>query len=311
MTSKPEFLKKYLRGPRRPRGPPVNQGGLKLRSDDELDGCLVPKQNASRARTKKTLFKVLRRDANGDKFLFADEEDEPELPDSEEEEVHVVGEDGQTLVLNEEEKKKVAQLIAKEEGWARPRGGSREPKSPKEGVTSEVENPEVDNAWKEVFAIDESLAERAVSPVAAPSPYDKRRARREIPADSALPVRQTDHSPSPQRRTTGKCIASRGRKTSQGEDLSPPRKGSDRDLSPPRRSQRSLSLGREGEDKDLSPPRRHASPAASLRGGGSSRGYDAHLDPVLERDAGDARDRDLSPPRRRRESAAQGDAEGE
>lgn len=308
MTSKPEFLKKYLRGPRRPRGPPVNQGGLKLRSDDELDACLVPQQKASRACTKKTLFKVLRRDANGDKFLFADEEAEPELPDSEEEEVHVVGEDGQTLALNEEEKKKVAQLIAREEGWDRPLGGPKEPKSTREGATSEIENPEVNNAWKEVFAIDESLAERAVSPVAAPSPYDKRRARREIPADSPLPLTQTDHDPSPQRRTTEKCIASRGRKTSQDEDLSLHRKGSDRDLSPPRRSQCPLSLEREGGDKDLSPPRRRASPAASLRGGGSSRGPDAHLDPALERDA---RDRDLSPPRRRRESAAQGDAEGE
>ncbi|OEH73676.1 hypothetical protein cyc_07960 [Cyclospora cayetanensis] len=188
MTGKSEYLKKYLKskGPQRSRNPP-SSGSLKLGSDDEdlrTEGQQGTFQK-SRSR-KKALFQVLRRAPDGHKFLFKDSEAE-ELPDSDEEEVKVVGEDGQTLALSEADKKKVAELIAKEEGKELPSyawkagGFTRSPGDAERAVRHlrqspgrDSEEPKQNERWKEAFAVTGPLLETA-RPPSTPSLHGDRR----------------------------------------------------------------------------------------------------------------------------------------
>ncbi|KAL8426236.1 hypothetical protein Efla_005467 [Eimeria flavescens] len=285
MSSKSEYLKKYLRakGPPRQGGPPKHSGRLKLGSDDEPDARLERKRRGAgegKGAGSKSLFQVLRRAPGGGKFVFRDAEAE-ELPDSDEEEVRVVGEDGQTLVLSEADKKKVAELISKEEG-----------RDDQGGQLAAV--PERDDAFeaiKEAFAFGESSgvigqSERTAL-VRACSERGSGGQRDLSPSRRRQESQQRDLSP-PNRR-----------KESQQRDLSPPRQrqgSQQRALSPPRRRQ-------EPQQGDLSPPRRrHESQQRDLSPPRRRQGFQADGRLLSLQEASQARD--LSPPRRRQEHQA-------
>lgn len=283
MAGKSEYLKKYLRskGPQHSWRAPASIGGLKLGSGDEADVPIERKRKGSGGPTKKTLFHVLRKAADGHKYLFKDTEAE-ELPDSDEEEVRVVGEDGQTLALSEADKKKVAELIAKEEGRGQRQQAQGSPEIPSEGPAEEH------NGWKTAFAIEEPLHQQA-QPASAPTPYEQEKTSEAVEKGDLSNPRRTERDLfHPQRPRDGDL--SPPRRQQQDRDLSPPRKGRDRhspspmrrqqDLSPPRRRGEKAPHPQSGRDRDLS----------ASRGGGNG-----DL-PLLRR-----RDQDLSPPRRGQE----------
>ncbi|CDJ36169.1 uncharacterized protein EMH_0038350 [Eimeria mitis] len=319
MASKADYLKKYLRGPRKPQGPPTGaQGGLRLGEDAELDFHPRSRRGGPRGapgtRGRKTLFTVLRRAENGARYLFKDANEDgvydEDLLASDQEEVRVVGEDGQILELSEADKAKVNELIAREEREdedypVKPRGlptdhlsGLRDPRhargrapegSPERAPEAVSEPPSPENSsWKEAFALEGPVCVGGSSHLSAPSPYDERaRLKQQLELSGQLDPASRDLSP-PRRRSA----------TDRSGDLSPPRRRADtdgaRDLSPPRRR---ADMDRDG---DLSPPRR------ADRGRGISpprRGADTDRDKDLSppRRRPDA-DRDISPPRRRRPS---------
>ncbi|XP_026190157.1 BUD13 homolog [Cyclospora cayetanensis] len=338
MTGKSEYLKKYLKskGPQRSRNPP-SSGSLKLGSDDEdlrTEGQQGTFQK-SRSR-KKALFQVLRRAPDGHKFLFKDSEAE-ELPDSDEEEVKVVGEDGQTLALSEADKKKVAELIAKEEGKELPSyawkagGFTRSPGDAERAVRHlrqspgrDSEEPKQNERWKEAFAVTGPLLETA-RPPSTPSLHGDRRDESEENTAVSHP-RRTHQDLSLQSMGSKKCTPSL-RKRAQDTDSSPARGEQNADLSPPRRGPRDTGLSllkkarstdpslscnrreedlsppRKGRNEDLSPPRRPRDKDLSPP---KTRGS-VDLSPPRNRHEEDlspprkGRNEDLSPPRRPRE----------
>lgn len=268
MASKAEYLKKYLR----PKGnahssskrAPGSTGALRLMSDDEEDGRgdvnKKGKKGASTPGRKKSLFQVLRQAPDGSKYLFKDEDAE-ELLESDDDEVHVVGADGQTLALSEADKKKVAKLIAEEEG----RGVQefRRPPSPIPQAAAPLSDK-----WKAAFSLEGALLE-AAPPAPAPSLYGSRsRAEWRKGADDGSPSSFKD-SQSEQHQQECSFPSSRTQPGGQDEDLSPPRKGHDKDLSPPRRRRsrdissagnaeqhRDLFAASRTQEKDSSPPRK-------------------------------------------------------
>ena len=309
MPSRADYLKKYLRGPRKPQGPPSGaQGGLRLGEDEELD--LRPGRRQGGApggpggRGGRTLFTVLRRAEDGARYLFKDENpDEMEGDDllgSDAEEVRVVGEDGQALVLSEADKAKVQELIAREEmeddedlrpGGAptsllkgRNRGPLRAQVAPARGESEEASSPQNSSSssssnWKAAFALDGPVSVGESSHMCAASPYEGRDRRR-----LGLPAEGADDLPASRRHADtqqqNQQLHRNGAEQDSGSrDLSPPRRRpeTDRDISPPRRT---------GTDRDISPPRRR-------------KGRDQDLSPP--RRIAEA-DRDISPPRRRAEA---------
>ncbi|CDJ48208.1 hypothetical protein, conserved [Eimeria brunetti] len=322
MASKADYLKKYLRGPRKPQGTLTGaKGGLRLGDDGELD--LLPtsrkggRPGAPGGRGRKTLFTVLRQAEDGARYLFRDENAEglrnEELLESDEEEVRVVGEDGQALELSEAEKAKISELIAREEkeededdlqqhrmqaahlsGLKSPRsarGGTL--KGPPEGA-SEPPSPEPeDSSWKEAFALEAPVRVGAPPHLSAACPYDNRErrglARDEEPRTDA----GRDISPPRRRADTNRDISPPRRKAGADRDISPPRRRADtdrgRDISPPRRgAHKDISPPRKADpaSKDLSPPRRRA-----------RTDKDRDISPPRMRVGAD-RDKDISPPRR-------------
>ncbi|KAL8272268.1 hypothetical protein Esti_003785 [Eimeria stiedai] len=303
MASKSEYLKKYLRakGPPRRWGAPVNSASLKLGSDDESDERLERNRRCggeARGLGKKSFFQVVRKAANGEKFIFNDSEAE-DLPDSDEEEVRVVGDDGQTLTLSEADKKKVAELIAREEGRVGPLRSHESSEAPpaSDGATE---------AFKQAFAIEEP-SNWAREPKAAS--ISGALNGRERHKDDLSPQRRTQQSRSPSQRRVHARVSplhaqqggakdpARGNK----QDLSPPRRRAGSCASPARTPQDSPNArlgGRASEERDLSPPRRRG-PIETAETGGSSQGFSLKPSDTA---------RDLSPPRRREANPPQGDA---
>ncbi|KAL8447076.1 hypothetical protein Emed_004600 [Eimeria media] len=300
MASKSEYLKKYLRakGPPRHGGAPVSSASLKLGSDDEPDERLERKRKGERegrGQGKKSLFQVLRKAANGEKFIFNESEAE-DLPDSDEEEVRVVGDDGQTLTLSEADKKKVAELIAREEGRAGPRRSHEPSEAP---PTSD----DATEAFKKAFAIEEPsnwTLERKATP-----PSGARNGRETDEADLSPPRRtQQSRSPSPSRKQSRVSPSSshaqqreaRGFERNTEKDLSPPRRRPGRDASPARTPQE-LPKARLGggatEERDLSPPRRR----------GPIQAVEEEKPSDTARDLSPPRRREASPPHRERDAA--------
>ncbi|KAL8446646.1 hypothetical protein Emag_004706 [Eimeria magna] len=304
MASKSEYLKKYLRakGPARHGGAPVNSASLKLGSDDEPDERLERRRRCkgeARGPGKKSLFQVLRKAANGEKFIFNESEAE-DLPDSDEEEVRVVGDDGQTLTLSEADKKKVAELIAREEGRIGPLRSRESPEAPptSDGATE---------AFKKAFAIEE-LPNWTREPKTA-STSGARNGRETDQTELSVPRRtQQNRSPS-QCRMHARASSSPPRTQQRGPkgfernneiDLSPPRRRRGSDASPARTPQELPNArisGRASEGRDLSPPRRRG-PIQAVEGEGSSQGISSKPSDTA---------RDLSPPRRREASPPQRD----
>lgn len=253
MASKADYLKKYLRskGPRRLGGPLTRTSGLKLGSDEEQD---VQVEGSRRSRglstgpAKKTLFKRLRKAKGGDKYLFENDDAEEDLPQSDEEEVRVVGEDGQTLVLSEADKKRVAELIAKEEGR-----GLRSWACPGRPTTISSKRQKASDQWTKAFLIEETPAQ-ASHPASASTPCVVNDTR-QVEAGNPSLSRGGQQSRSPSLRRRDEDLSPR--RLMGNTDLPPLRATSrDRDLSPPRRRPQSRRPIASGTDEDLSPPRR-------------------------------------------------------
>lgn len=328
MASKAEYLKKYLRPKGNARSAsrraPGSTGALRLRSDDEEDEREEVSKKGGRGTPgkKKTLFQVLRQAPDGSKYLFKDEDAE-ELPESDDEEVRVVGADGQTLALSEADKKKVAELIAKEEGRVAPEPRRRPSPSPVPPAAP------LNDKWKAAFSLDGALPE-AVPPAPAPSPYGARRVaegRKSTDDDSSFSPKDFQSQKHQQESSSS---SGRTHQAGHDEDLSPPRRGHDEDLSPPRRRHsRDTSSAGKGEqradfsaasrtqEKDLSPPRKRrgtADVALSKREREEDlspprRGHDADMSHgekgIVDKDSFSKRrqdrnehEKDLSPPRR-------------
>ncbi|CDI75490.1 GJ23850, related [Eimeria praecox] len=330
MASKAAYLKKYLRGTRKAQPPSTAaQGGLRLGQDEELD--LQPRRGRGGpaggpgARGKKTLFTVLRRAEDGARYLFKDENaeeiDDEELLDSDNEEVRVVGDDGQLLELSEADRAKVNELIAKEDeddydmpaahlrglrGSLRSRGSSKGASKrasedpPEDPSPHNSSSSSSNNSWKEAFALEGPVCVGKPAPLPAASPYEQRGRRQQLEQQ-----RDGDEDLSPPRRQGDKQQQELAA-TQQDRDLSPPRRkrDGDRDLSPPRRrpeGDRDLSPPRrrpEG-DRDLSPPRRRPEGGRDLSPPRRRPEGGRDLSPPRRRPDGG---RDLSPPRRRPEA---------
>ncbi|CDJ60922.1 hypothetical protein, conserved, partial [Eimeria maxima] len=337
MASKADCLKKYLRGARKPQGPPSGaQGGLRLGEDEELDLRPARRRGGPSAarggQGRRTLFTVLRQAEDGARYLFKDEnalemEDE-DLLGSDPEEVRVVGEDGQALVLSEADKAKINELIAREEQEededvqhrgvsaallrgrrvrCRARGGAEAP-LPKDNS----------NSWKEAFALEGPVGEVRSSYLSAANPYEERERRRlglqaggegtqiEEQEEGVAAARQDPGSRDislPRGRADAEIDISPPRRRADAErDISPPRRRADADrgVSPPRRADadRNISPPRRADvDRDISPPRRRTDAGRDMSP--PRRRADAGRDISPPRKKADA-DRDISPPRRPR-----------
>ena len=285
MTSKAEYLKRYLSGGGDVDAPAAGEKKKRKRKKDKSAAAAAASAVGTAPKAKKLAAGVRIHDEDVDDWKYRREEAEAARLREEETPV-VVGEDGREAKPREDRPRQYLGIREDGSGWAVADDDDEPSRRTSRAAANDDEDQDLSPPRPARHDSDSEGADEDLSP-----PRPRRHDTDDEGEDGDLsPPRRTRHDTDDEDEDGG----------GGGDgDLSPPRRGArhdsddegdgDGDLSPPRRR------ARHDSDEDLSPPRRGAGAAAA----GAGTDADGDLSPPRRRPRADGGG-DLSPPRRAR-----------